>query len=156
MIRGLLKLIVIVIVIIAAGVFFLGWNLRGDREVDVAATETREAVGTAGENAAQATRDAGSTAADKGREIGATAGERAGEAAGAAQRALSDGSLTTKIKAKMALDDTVKALNLNVDTAAGVVTVKGVVHSEAERQRALQLARETAGVRQVVDQLTLR
>jgi osmotically-inducible protein OsmY len=34
--------------------------------------------------------------------------------------------------------------------------VKGVVHSEAEKQRALQLARETEGVKQVVDQLTVR
>lgn len=155
MIRGLLKLIVIVIVVIAAGVFFLGWNLTG-RDVDIASNETQEAVGTAGANAAASARQAGSTAAEKGREIGATAGERAGQAATAAQRALSDGSLTTKIKAKMALDDSVKALNLDVDTANGVVTVKGVVRSEAERQRALQLARETAGVRQVVDQLTIR
>ena len=145
MIRGLLKLVLLVVVVVALGTFFLGWNLAGGRTPDVDAAETREAVGTAG-----------STAAEKGREVGATVGARAGQAAEVGQRALADGSVTAKIKAKMGLDETVKALNLNVDTTAGVVTVKGVVSSEAERQRALQLARETEGVKQVVDQLTVR
>lgn len=154
MIRGLLKLIVLVIVVVAVGMFFLGWNLSGGRDVD--ADDTREAVGTAGTDAAAATREAGSDAAQKGREIGAVAGERVGEAAEVTQRALADGSVTAKIKSKMALDDQVKALNLDVDTVGGVVTVKGVVHSEQERQKALQLARETAGVRQVIDQLTVK
>ena len=143
MIRGLFKLIVLAVVVLALGVIFLGWNLTGDRSID--ANRTGEAVGTTGE-----------AAADKGREVGAEIGERAGQAAETAQRALSDGSLTAKIKAKMALDDTVKALNLDVDTRGSIVTVKGVVRSEAERQRALSLARETAGVTQVVDQLQVK
>lgn len=156
MIRGLLKLVVIVIVIVAAGMFFLGWNLSRGRDVDVNAERTGEAVGAAGSEAAAETREAGQDAAGKGREIGAAAGERAGEAAEATQRAVSNGSVTAKIKAKMALDETVKALNLDVDTVAGVVTLKGVVGSEGERQRALQLARETEGVKQVIDQLSVR
>ena len=149
MIRGLLKLILLVIVVVAVGMFFLGWNLNdGDDEV----AETREAARDAG----RAVGTAGETAAARGREAGAEIGERAGQAAAGAQRALADGSLTAKIKAKMGLDDTVKALNLNVDTVDGVVTVKGVVHSEAEKQRALQLTRETDGVRQVIDRVTVR
>ena len=149
MIRGLLKLILLVIVVVAVGMFFLGWNLN-DRDPDV--VETREAVGEAG----AAVGTAGQTAAARGREAGAEIGERAGQAAAEAQRALGDGALTAKIKAKMGLDDSVKALNLNVDTVNGVVTVKGVARSEAEKQRALQLARETEGVKQVVDQVTVR
>ncbi|HVL66129.1 MAG TPA: BON domain-containing protein [Vicinamibacterales bacterium] len=146
MIRGLLKLILLVIVVVAVGMFFLGWNAADDRPVQTAEVdEAREAVGTTGQ-----------AAAERGREVGAEVGERAGQAADATRRAIEDGSLTAKIKAKMALDDTVKALNLDVDTFNGTVTVKGVVRTEAERQRALQLARETEGVRQVVDQLTLR
>jgi osmotically-inducible protein OsmY len=149
MIRGLLKLILIVIIVVAVGMFFLGWNLNdGDNEV----AETRDAAADAG----QAVGTAGETAAERGRQAGAEIGERAGQAAAQAQRALGDGSLTAKIKAKMGLDDTVRALNLDVDTVNGVVTVKGVVGSEAEKARALQLARETEGVRQVVDQLTVR
>ena len=56
----------------------------------------------------------------------------------------------------MALDDHVKALDLNVDTVGTVVTVSGIVNNEAERDRALHLARDTAGVTQVVDKLQIR
>jgi osmotically-inducible protein OsmY len=53
----------------------------------------------------------------------------------------------------MALDDSVKALDIDVDTVGATVTLSGVVATDAQRQRALQLARETDGVKQVVDQL---
>lgn len=153
MIRGLFKLIVVVIVVVAAGVFFLGWNLT-DRPVEV--DDTAHAVGTAGRTAAQDTRRAADRAADKGRQVGAEVGETVGRAAETAGRAIADGRLTAKIKSKMALDDTVKALDLDVDTTAGVVTIKGYVRTAAERERALALARETDGVTRVVDQLRVR
>ena len=53
----------------------------------------------------------------------------------------------------MVLDDLVKARNINVDTNGSVVTLTGVVGSEAERQRALQLAKQTEGVTSVIDHL---
>jgi hyperosmotically inducible protein len=137
MIRGLLKLIVLVIVVVIVGAFFLGYNIGDFRQIDMPGG----AVGTSGEKA---------------REVGAEIGDRTAAAADATRRAVADGALTSKIKAKMALDDTVSALNLNVDTRAGVVTVHGTVRSEAERQRALALARETDGVTQVIDQLQLK
>ena len=71
------------------------------------------------------------------------------------RRAIDEGAVTAKIKAKMALDDRVKALDIDVDTVGTTVTVSGVVKSDARRQRALALARETEGVKQVVDQLRL-
>ena len=77
-------------------------------------------------------------------------------AAAEAQAALAQGSLTAKIKSKMALDDLVRARSINVDTSGGVATLTGTVSSEAERQRALQLARETNGVTTVVDRLVVR
>jgi osmotically-inducible protein OsmY len=43
-----------------------------------------------------------------------------------------------------------------VDTTDGVVTLSGRVDSAAARERAVQLARETAGVRSVTDQLQVR
>jgi osmotically-inducible protein OsmY len=69
---------------------------------------------------------------------------------------MTDGSITAKIKAKMALDDSVKALDIDVDTRGGTVTVSGIVASTAQRDRALQLARETEGVTQVVDKLQIK
>lgn len=137
MIRGLLTLILLAIVVVAAGVYFLGWDLDRLRGTD-------------------APRVTGSAGAQTAREVGADVREKTAQAADATMRALEDGRLTTKIKAKMALDDSVKALNLDVDTRDGVVTVQGDVRSEAERQRALALARETAGVKQVIDRLRIR
>lgn len=138
MIRGLFKLILFVVVIAVVGAFLLGYDIRDFRGIG----DPRDTVGTTG--------------SERAREVGAEIGDRTAAAADTTRRAIEDGRLTTKIKAKMALDDTVKALNLDVDTSSGVVTVKGTVRSETERQRALALARETDGVTQVIDQLQLK
>jgi hyperosmotically inducible protein len=142
MFRALFKLVILLVILVAAAGFFLGWWTTRD------VLPERDAVATAGR-----------TTADRAREVGAQIGQKTAEAAKeashAAREALGDGALTAKIKAKMALDDKVKALNLNVDTANQVVTVSGKVRSNAERERALALARETDGVRQVIDRLTI-
>ena len=95
-------------------------------------------------------------ARQRGTEIASTAAEKAGEAAADAERAISSGTLTAKIKSKMALDDWVKARTIDVDTEGSVVTLRGVVESFSERQRAVRLAEETEGVTRVVDRLELR
>jgi osmotically-inducible protein OsmY len=66
-----------------------------------------------------------------------------------------DGWVTTKIQAKYFMDGDVRARDINVDTNNGVVTLRGTVRSEAERRQAVALARNTDGVRDVQDQLTL-
>ena len=141
MVRALVRVVVLIVVLVAAGAFLLGWWGSGR----VRPLEAQgEAVGTAGVNKERA------------REVGAQVGETAATAADQARRALTDGSLTAKIKAKMALDDSVKALAIDVDTNGSTVTVSGTVDSPAQRERVLQLAKETAGVTQVVDRLTIR
>ena len=69
--------------------------------------------------------------------------------------AQTDAGITTNIKSKMAADDTVKAHQINVDTSNGVVTLRGDVDSALARERAVQIARGTTGVRDVVDQITV-
>jgi hyperosmotically inducible protein len=59
------------------------------------------------------------------------------------------------IKAKMALDDAVKARGITVTTRGTTVTLSGVVESKAEHDRAMALARETEGVTQVIDDLKM-
>ena len=71
-------------------------------------------------------------------------------------QAVDAGSLTLKIKSKMALDDLVKARTINVDTTGSVVTLTGTVESNQERERAVRLARETEGVTSVVDKLQVK
>jgi osmotically-inducible protein OsmY len=56
----------------------------------------------------------------------------------------------------MVLDDLVKARSIDVTTEGTTVTVAGTVHSQQERERALALAKETAGVTKVVDALVIR
>jgi len=67
--------------------------------------------------------------------------------------AQTDAGITSAVKSKMAADDTVKASEINVDTHNHVVTLNGTVGSNAERERAVMIARNTNGVNSVIDDL---
>jgi hyperosmotically inducible protein len=140
MIRTLLKLVLLVVLVAAAAAFFLGYRFAdGNVQAPVSATEVVPAVDT-----------------DKARQTGARIGESVATGVARAEQALDEGALTAKIKSKMALDDTVKALTIDVDTTGSEVTLSGTVTSAAERDRAVQLARDTAGVTRVHDKLVIR
>ena len=134
MFRALLKLLILVIILVGVGGFLLGWWGSGRSLLP----------------------DSAGVDAKRAREVATKVGEETAAAATQAKSALDDGALTAKIKSKMALDDSVKALDINVDTTKGVVTISGTVRSQAERHRALQLAKETNGVRDVVDKLVVK
>ena len=55
----------------------------------------------------------------------------------------------------MVLDDSVKARAIDVTTNGSIVTLSGAVQTKAEHDRAVALARETAGVTKVVDRLQI-
>ena len=67
----------------------------------------------------------------------------------------SDPGITTAVKSRLAADDTVKAYKIDVDTKDRVVTLTGSVDSSAARDRAVEIARSTDGVNNVVNQLTV-
>jgi len=67
----------------------------------------------------------------------------------------SDPGITTVVKAKLAADDTVKAYRVDVDTKDGVVTLSGAVDTPTAKAIAVQLTKDTKGVRDVVDRLTV-
>ena len=92
----------------------------------------------------------------KARDTGAKIGEATAKAANQAEDAIKHGAVTAKIKSKMVLDDLVKARNIHVETNGTVVTLTGVVDSEAERKRAVELAKETEGVTSVIDHLRVQ
>jgi hyperosmotically inducible protein len=98
----------------------------------------------------------GAVNVDKARERGAELGEKAAVAAEKVKDAAHDASITGKIKAKMALDDSIRSRSIDVSTDGSTVTVEGTVGSAAERERALTLARETAGVTRVIDRLKVQ
>jgi hyperosmotically inducible periplasmic protein len=139
MVRALLKLVVLTGVLAAAGGYLAGWwDGRDVREAG------ERAVATTGVDTSRA------------REVAVQVKDRTSEAAHETRKVLSDSSLTAKIKAKMALDDHVKAFDLNIDTSAGVATVSGRVRTDSERKRALELARDTEGITKVVDRIQVR
>jgi osmotically-inducible protein OsmY len=85
--------------------------------------------------------------------VGAEVGEKTAAAAEKFRDATHDATITAKIKAKMALDDLVKARRIDVSTDGSTVTLNGTTESVAEHDRAIALARETDGVTRVVDHL---
>jgi len=64
--------------------------------------------------------------------------------------------ITTKVQAKLAADDIVKASQIDVTTTNGVVTLTGNVDTEEQKDQALALARNTKGVVSVVDMISTR
>jgi len=62
-----------------------------------------------------------------------------------------DAAITASVKAKLAADGDINPFNIDVDTNEGVVTLQGRVEKEEARTKAEQLARETDGVRRVIN-----
>jgi osmotically-inducible protein OsmY len=138
MFRFLFRLVILAVVlgVVAVVVLRSGWvGTFGERETT---------VGTSG-----------SIDTARAREAGAEIAERVAEGATRAEAALAEARLTAKIKSKIALDDTLAGSRVDVDTNGTIVTVKGRVTSGAQRQRVVQLAKETSGVTSVVDRLEL-
>ena len=134
----LLTVLLIVVALVAVGYMtgtnvLSGWRAHG--------TTTVGTTGKVDVNAA--------------RERGAEVGERVAVAAEKVRESAAEAALTSKIKAKMVLDDYVKARAIDVTTHGSTVTLNGKVRSADERARALGIARETAGVTGVVDQLSI-
>jgi hyperosmotically inducible protein len=69
--------------------------------------------------------------------------------------AQTDIGITTKVKAKLAADSSVKAAQVHVETRDKVVTLSGTVDNDAARTEAVALARGTDGVTDVVDSMTV-
>lgn len=66
-----------------------------------------------------------------------------------------DATITSTINARYVKDSRVSALDINVDTRRGVVTLYGSVASQQIADRAVEIARSVKGVRQVISKLTV-
>ena len=66
---------------------------------------------------------------------------------------VSDDDIADRIEAKYYRDENVGSNDIDVSANAGVVTLSGTVDTESERRRAVMLARRTAGVKDVNDEL---
>jgi len=66
-----------------------------------------------------------------------------------------DAWITSKVKTKIAADTTVNPFEINVDTRAGVVYLRGAVEEEEDRRQAERIARDTKGVVDVRNEIEI-
>lgn len=68
---------------------------------------------------------------------------------------LSDAALTAKVKSRLLASENTSGLAIDVDSSDDTVTLSGEVESETERELAVTIAANTAGVKDVRDNLSI-
>jgi hyperosmotically inducible protein len=68
---------------------------------------------------------------------------------------MTDGWITSRVNARFVNEETLKDSHINVDTSNHIVTLKGTVVTSAGRAKAGVVARQTEGVRRVVNKLSV-
>ena len=64
--------------------------------------------------------------------------------------------ISTKVLAKLVLDEEINSLNYNIETVNKIVYIIGISSSSEEKQRAIDLSKEVFGVEEVVDYITIK
>jgi len=72
-----------------------------------------------------------------------------------ADKTASDDSIYDNVRRKLASDPVVKGGALQVDVKAGVVTLRGTVDEQKQKERAGKMAKKITGVKSVVNELTV-
>ena len=67
-----------------------------------------------------------------------------------------DSVITTKVKAAIFNEPTLKATEINVETFKGVVQLSGFVNSQADINKAVEVARSVKGVQSVKNDMRLK
>ncbi|MEI2795580.1 BON domain-containing protein [Pseudoxanthomonas sp. F11] len=62
---------------------------------------------------------------------------------------VTDTWITTKVKADLLATENVSGLDIKVETVDGVVTLTGAVPSQAQKDKAVQVAKQIKGVKRV-------
>ena len=73
-----------------------------------------------------------------------------------AGQAIDDATITASVKGKYLVDETLKGLQISVDTNQGVVMLTGSIQNEAAKELATQIAQGVEGVVRVENQLTVQ
>ena len=73
----------------------------------------------------------------------------------ASEKLTSDDAIYDYVRRKLASDQIVKGGGLQVDVHQGVVTLRGVVEEQKQKERAAKLAKKISGVKSVDNQLTV-
>jgi hyperosmotically inducible periplasmic protein len=120
----------------------------GDKTTDVAGQvgdKTTDVAGQVGDK----TTDVAGQVGDKTTDVAKQVGDKTTDVAGQVGDKITDASITAAVKMKMADDPNVSAMNINVDTTDGNVTLSGTVKDQAETDKAVQIAKSVDGVKSV-------
>lgn len=79
-----------------------------------------------------------------------TASGRVRDALSDTGETIDDAWITSKVKSQFLADANIKGLNITVETNNNVVTLSGIAQTSQNRQRAIDIARATQGVRDVM------
>lgn len=110
------------------------------QKLDSAVAKVEQKIESAKNDLAQGTADASRDAKQMANDAG---------------NAISDATITASVNAKLAGDNELSALRINVDTVGGRVALRGSAPNPAARDRATQLASTVEGVRSVENQLVI-
>jgi len=133
-------------------------------------TRGRQTAQSAGDQIADSAKSARDTVEDKLKSLnlrsddikdelartGQVVRRKAREAGQAIADATADARVTAAIKAKLVASRDLSALNISVNTTEGVVTMSGTVQAPEDISKAMLLAMETDGVREVISTLQVK
>jgi hyperosmotically inducible protein len=117
------------------------WEPTVGQRIDGAVTATKQNA----DEAQAELKQAATTASNEARQAAADAGD-----------AVADAAITTAVNAKLAADEQLSALRINVDTEGGHVAMVGEAPNESARERATALAQSVRGVQSVDNRLTVK
>ncbi|MTW10922.1 BON domain-containing protein [Pseudoduganella eburnea] len=115
----------------------------------------KDAIAAAENPNATATTTTGAIAQNT-REAGTNLSNTAREKTADTRTAMSDTMITTKVKAEMAADPVVKAMDVHVETQKGIVMLSGFVPTKAEADKAVEVARKVEGVQEVKSSIQIK
>ncbi|HET6654634.1 MAG TPA: BON domain-containing protein [Gammaproteobacteria bacterium] len=98
----------------------------------------------------------GQTAGEQTQATVNNAQSEAGQMADQAQTAASDTAITAAVKSKLLANSSTSGMDIHVETNSGVVTLSGTVTTDAEKNLAERIARNTNGVTDVTNNLKVK
>ena len=122
------------------------------QRLDSAVSRTEQAAS----NAEQRTEQAASNAGARIEQGAARVGDATSNAANNVMDAAGEATTTAEIKAALVKDPELSALQINVDTKGGTVTLNGTAPSDTAKARAEEIAKGVKGVASVNNMLTVQ
>ena len=71
-------------------------------------------------------------------------------------QSIDDTVISTRINSALIAEKGIRSMNIDVDVNRGVVTLSGIVRGNAQKNKVMAIARKTAGVSRIVDNLVVK